>query len=251
MAGDWIPMRCDLADDPAVIAIAAFTDLDIDSVVGKLHRLWAWANRQTTDGNARGVTEKWIDAKVGQNGFALAMQNSGWLKVTKSGVQFPSFDSWNSQGAKQRQLTARRVAAHKAKNGNAATVSGALPKEEKRTDKKNTFTPPTIDEIRDYCQQRKNSIDAEHFEATYARQGWKLSNGQPMKDWRKAVVTWEKNNHGGRTHGNRGGGNASRSAARVNDTGLLAQLDAEEAAAAGNAGSGPIADAGSGLGTHS
>ena len=35
VAGDWIPMRTDLAEDPAVIAIAAATDLDEFAVVGR------------------------------------------------------------------------------------------------------------------------------------------------------------------------------------------------------------------------
>lgn len=60
------------------------------------------------------------------------------------------------------------------------------------SNKRTRFTPPTVDEVAAYCRERKNGIDAQSFTDYYARQGWKLSNGQSMKDWRAAVRTWEK-----------------------------------------------------------
>ena len=58
------------------------------------------------------------------------------------------------------------------------------------------FTPPTFDEVRDYCLSRNNNIDPEYFIDYYERQDWKLSNGQKMKNWKAAVRTWEHNNYG-------------------------------------------------------
>lgn len=57
-----------------------------------------------------------------------------------------------------------------------------------------THIPPTLDEVRAYCKSRKNNIDAEEFIDYYAQQGWKLANGNKMKDWQAAVRTWEKRN---------------------------------------------------------
>lgn len=54
--------------------------------------------------------------------------------------------------------------------------------------------PPSVDDVKEYCEQRKNGIDAEAFVDYYAQQGWKLANGNPMKDWQAAVRTWEKRN---------------------------------------------------------
>ena len=39
--------------------------------------------------------------------------------------------------------------------------------------------------------ERKNSVDAQRFVDFYASKGWKVGN-QPMKDWRAAVRTWER-----------------------------------------------------------
>lgn len=56
------------------------------------------------------------------------------------------------------------------------------------------FTPPTLEEVKLYCSERSNKIDPEYFLDYYETRGWKLSKGQPMKDWKAAVRTWERNN---------------------------------------------------------
>ena len=53
------------------------------------------------------------------------------------------------------------------------------------------FTPPTVDEVNAYCQERKNRVDPQKFVDFYTSNGWKVGkNG--MKDWRAAVRTWER-----------------------------------------------------------
>lgn len=145
MAGDWLPMRHDLPHDPAVIGIASATGLDEDTVVGKLLRVWAWFDSQTTDGNARSVTVAWLDRYLGAPGFAQAMVDQNWLIVYDGGLQIPDFDKFISQSAKKRSLTAKRVASHKARRkreGNAGSVTTALPTEQNRREDIDN-TPPT------------------------------------------------------------------------------------------------------------
>ena len=52
--------------------------------------------------------------------------------------------------------------------------------------------PPTMDEVQAYCDERGNGLNAERFCDYYAAQGWRLSNGQPMRDWKAAVRNWEQ-----------------------------------------------------------
>lgn len=108
MAGDWIKMRVDLGDDPAVVQIAARLDTTEDEVVGKLHRLWSWADKHTTDGTAPAITAKWVDRYVGSTGFADAMGEAGWISFSVAGVLFPSFDRHNGESAKRRGEAAIR-----------------------------------------------------------------------------------------------------------------------------------------------
>lgn len=53
------------------------------------------------------------------------------------------------------------------------------------------FIKPTADEVRAYCAERGNHIDAQAFVDFYAAKGWKVGSS-PMKDWKAAVRTWEK-----------------------------------------------------------
>lgn len=53
------------------------------------------------------------------------------------------------------------------------------------------FQKPTLEEIREYCISRGNSVDPEQFYDFYESKGWMVGK-TPMKDWRAAVRTWEK-----------------------------------------------------------
>lgn len=108
MAAVWIKMRVDLDEDPAVIAMAEILGLDEFAVVGRLHSLWSWADGQSRDGHASGVTEKWIDRRMRCDGFAAAMVKVGWIVFTSDGLNFPHFDRHNGETAKQRGLAANR-----------------------------------------------------------------------------------------------------------------------------------------------
>ena len=57
------------------------------------------------------------------------------------------------------------------------------------------FTPPTLEEVKAYCIERNNNIDAEYFIDFQEARGWVLSNGKKMKDWKATIRTWERNNY--------------------------------------------------------
>ena len=56
------------------------------------------------------------------------------------------------------------------------------------------FTPPTVEEIKAYCDQRGVFlIDPQRFIDYYETRGWLLSKNRKMVDWKAAVRLWEKN----------------------------------------------------------
>ena len=67
----------------------------------------------------------------------------------------------------------------------------------KKEGKRKRFTPPTLDEVREYCQERGNNVDPETFIDFYSSKGWKVGNAT-MKDWKACVRTWEKRDNKGR-----------------------------------------------------
>ena len=54
------------------------------------------------------------------------------------------------------------------------------------------FTPPTVDEVKVYCQERGSSVDPEKFVDFYSANGWKQGRNKPIVDWKAAVRTWER-----------------------------------------------------------
>lgn len=56
------------------------------------------------------------------------------------------------------------------------------------------FTPPTLEEVKEYCFTRNNNVDAERFIDYYTSNGWKVGKNS-MKDWKAAVRTWEKTSY--------------------------------------------------------
>ena len=64
------------------------------------------------------------------------------------------------------------------------------------------FKPPTVEEVKEYCIERNNNIDAEYFVDFQEARGWILSNGKKMKNWKATIRTWERNNYN-RTHVNK------------------------------------------------
>lgn len=54
------------------------------------------------------------------------------------------------------------------------------------------FTPPTVDEVKVYCQERGSSVDPEKFVDFYSANGWKQGKNKPIVDWKAAVRTWER-----------------------------------------------------------
>ena len=61
---------------------------------------------------------------------------------------------------------------------------------EERESNSTLFAPPTLDEVKAYCQERGNSIDAQRFIDYYTANGWKVGKVD-MEDWRAAVRNWE------------------------------------------------------------
>lgn len=52
------------------------------------------------------------------------------------------------------------------------------------------FTPPSLEQVAEYCRERNNGIDPHAFIDHYTSNGWRVGNA-PMRDWKAAVRTWE------------------------------------------------------------
>lgn len=61
-----------------------------------------------------------------------------------------------------------------------------------KAEKKERFKAPTVEEVQEYCTERGNNIDAQHFIDYYSARGWMLGKNH-IKDWKACIRTWERN----------------------------------------------------------
>jgi hypothetical protein len=143
------------------------------------------------------------------------MIDVGWLSIVDGKVEIPNYDDHLSQSAKARAVEAKRKRVLRNKTSAKARTNvrsdtgqnSDQRREEKSINsslrKSSGFTPPTVEEVREYCTERGNKIDPEHFVSYYAGNGW-MRGKNKIKDWKSCVITWEKNDNE-RTNHARGG----------------------------------------------
>jgi hypothetical protein len=56
---------------------------------------------------------------------------------------------------------------------------------------KGRFKKPSLNEIKNYCLERRNNINFEAFYDFYESKGWKVGKNT-MKDWKASIRTWER-----------------------------------------------------------
>lgn len=113
MRRSWIKIETNTPDKPEICVIASQLRLDTDAVMGKLVRLWAWAELNVSDRNETSVTAEFLDKVAGKKGFSAALEKAGWLQRKGEGLIFPNFERHNGRAAKGRAQTALRVSRHR------------------------------------------------------------------------------------------------------------------------------------------
>lgn len=74
-----------------------------------------------------------------------------------------------------------------------ATDKVRLVKDSKDKNIKGKFTPPTLEEVKKYCEERNNGVDYNRFYEYYSIANWKDSKGNPVRNWKqKMIANWEK-----------------------------------------------------------
>ncbi|MCX6856286.1 MAG: hypothetical protein NTV80_15435 [Verrucomicrobia bacterium] len=125
MRRSWIKIETNTPDKPEVCMIASQLRMDSDAVMGKLVRLWAWAELNVSSANDTSVTLEFLDKVVGRKGFSAALIKAGWLIQKEDRIEFPNFSRHNGREAKGRAQTALRVSRHRAQKAKGVPSGAA------------------------------------------------------------------------------------------------------------------------------
>jgi hypothetical protein len=107
MAGEWIPIDCNLGTKPEVLEVAAATHEPIEVVVGRMVRLWSWAWHVTADGTIRVPRSMLATVAGGDEEFWSSVERAGWLESTEGSITIPGWSERFGNAAKRRLLDAR------------------------------------------------------------------------------------------------------------------------------------------------
>jgi len=99
--------------------------------------------------------------------------------INYSSYQDQSEES-TSKKSRSRQASDKRT---------TTTKEGKEYKEDKN--KEIGFKKPSVEEVRNYANERLSNIDPETFIDFYESKGWKIGR-DPMKDWKASFRTWMK-----------------------------------------------------------
>lgn len=192
MAGDWIPMRLDLYEDPAVTYMADKLQCREETIVGYLHRVWSWASRQCHDGSVTNVTLMSLGRVTNVAGFPELMRDAGWLVETQDDqgrpcVVFPKWENWMSESAKKRLQDAKRQA--KRRSGAVSKSHADVTKMSRSgCDKSVTTVQDSTGENIDKKNTKKKKVYTKGFESWYASYPRKIAKGSAEKAYAKAVT---------------------------------------------------------------
>lgn len=118
------------------------------------------------------IRKRWDSIEYdGKNGIPADTKNT----MVYDGINGIPLDTKNTKDTKEKE--------------NAKAKEKAI-KEKTPTESKRKFSPPSLEEVREYCRQRKNTVKPEAFVDFYTSKGWMVGK-TPMKDWKAAVRNWE------------------------------------------------------------
>lgn len=213
MAGDWIPVTIDLVRRREVAVVAEQTGLSRHEVVGMLVEFWGWASGETEDGVLCHVSVATLSRTLShKESYYRALCAVGWIREEGTSLVIVNWDRWLSNSAKARLGNTLRQKMYRGKKEKTVApfvATKARPEKRREENIVSTkvdtvarkraavFVPPSADEVKAYCTERGNAVDAEQFVDHYTARAWKFKSGQPVKDWRACVRTWEKNSFNG------------------------------------------------------
>ena len=224
----WIKITTDILDDEKVLLIESLPDAY--AIITVWFKLLCLAGKQNNSGvfmmGRVAYTDKMLATifRMKESTVTMALQTFeqfGMVEIIDGVITIPNWnkhqtlDAYEKKKERDRLYQAERRASQRAlieqSSDNKTTQSSdvAFSEEDKEKEKeedkdmsgkpakRKRFTPPTLDEVKDYCQERKNGIDAQKFIDYYTANGWLVGKNK-MRDWQAAVRTWERNEYGGK-----------------------------------------------------
>ena len=124
MAGEWIPIDCNLGTKPEVLELVDETGVPVEVAVYRLIQLWSWAAMNTADGTIRATPARVAAVAGGDVAFWLAVERVGWVSFLNGTIVIEGWEKRFSQAAKARAMHARRQDSYRWRSRDGAPSQG-------------------------------------------------------------------------------------------------------------------------------
>ena len=177
MAGEWIPIDCNLGTKPEVLELVDVTGEPVEAIVYRLIQLWSWASMNTADGSIRCTPARLCAVAGGDETFWLAVEQVGWVSFDCGHMTITGWDKRFSKSAKARLHDNRRKSLERVKNSDVRVLSEKCPEktgpEEKREENKREELKPAAPVVATSDPpKRRNSSQPKHAIAWSFDFGW-------------------------------------------------------------------------------
>lgn len=172
--GIWIPIE--IWQDRSLSWNEKILLMEIDSFTSKGHDCYI-SNEYIAD--LLGVTERSASRLLShllESGLIRVVKFDGRKRYVESTISFQA--EWT-----QMSMQSGQSCPH--------TYNNEYIYKERDNKGRTHFQKPSVSEVAEFCRERNNGIDPEEFVAFYESKGWMVGRN-PMKDWKSAVITWEK-----------------------------------------------------------
>ena len=124
MAGEWIPIDCNLGTKPEVLELMDATGEPVEVVAWRLIQLWSWAAMNTADGQIVATPRRLIAVAGGDEAFWLAVERVGWISFDGSNMTICGWERRFSRAAKARATHAQRQDTYRRRSRDGAPSQG-------------------------------------------------------------------------------------------------------------------------------
>lgn len=222
----WIKLCADIFNDEKILVIESLPDAD--SIIVIWFKLLCLAGKQN-NGGVFMMTDKiaYTDEMLASifrrniNKVRLALEtfkNFGMIEIIDNVITIPNWGKHQTLDAleKKREYDRNYQAKKRIEQKKLIESDNRMTSYEQQTNivvldkdidieedidikenniKEKRFVKPTLQEVIDYCEEKRNGVDPEKWYNYYESNGWKVGKNS-MKNWKACVNTWARQNFG-------------------------------------------------------
>lgn len=143
--------------------------------------------------SVRYLAERWRWSKDKTLRFLNDLEADGTIKkasdTKRTLLTIVNYDKYQGSGDSDRTQNGHKT------DTDRTQIGQTKERKEGKRNIYNIFRPPTVEEVRAYCDEKGYAVDPSRFVDFYESKGWMVGKSK-MKDWKASVRNWQRSNAG-------------------------------------------------------